>query len=94
MSRPHISHIQLSETLGLTECHPTANHKGAYWLYDKTQCINLAMGAQTPQDAFVEALTYYQERLRQVQTEYRNLQEKVDSFLVQFQDDEEEDDRY
>ena len=94
MSRPPISHIQLSDTLGLTECHPTADHKGPYWLYDECIGRNISMGAQTPQDAFVEGLTFYQERYAILKADYKELQEKVDSFLVQFQDGEEEDDRY
>jgi len=86
MSRPSISTIKLSGTLTLSECHPTAEHRGAYWLYDETRGMNLAMGAGTPQDAFVDALTYYQYRLMEVEGKYNELSEKVEHFVSQFRD--------
>jgi hypothetical protein len=71
--------VYLSKTLVLSECHPTADHRGPYWLYDKVQGMNLAMGADTPQDALVKALTYYQNRLLEVERAYKELGAKVDA---------------
>jgi hypothetical protein len=82
--RPAIAVTKLSNTLTLAECHPTAEHKGPYWLYDTTRSMNLAMGAATAQDALVEALTYYQKRLTEVETEYRELKDRVDTFVSWF----------
>lgn len=76
-----ISRTVLSSTLGLTEC------KDGYWLYDKTRGMNLSMRAKTPQDAFVEALHYYQERLREVETNHAALRTKVIAFVGDFVED-------
>lgn len=80
-----INHTVLSPTLALTEC------TDGFWLYDKTRGMNLAMRAKTAQDAFVEALEYYQVRLRQVESEYKALNTKVQSFVAEFVEDEEND---
>lgn len=58
-----IEHKKLTETLGITEC------ADGFWLYDKTRGMNLAMKEKTAQDAFVKALSYYQERLKVVEAE-------------------------
>lgn len=73
-----ISHVELTPTLALTECND------GFWLYDKTRGMNLSMRAKTPQDAFVEALTYYQRRLGEVETAHKELTAKVDAFVSQF----------
>lgn len=86
MSRPAINSTKLTDTLTLSECHPTADHRGAWWLYDKTRGMNLAMGAKTQADAFVAALTYYQDRLTTVEAEHKALKTKVDAFVAQFLD--------
>lgn len=74
--------IKLSETLNLAEC------TDGWWLYDQTRGMNLAMKAKTSTDAFVEALTYYQRRLAEVERAHSSLKEKVDAFVAQFHDDE------
>lgn len=79
-----LNHKNLSETLGLTEC------TDGFWLYDKTRGMNLAMRAKTAELAFVEALTYYQNRLSKVETEYKELNQKVQGFVEQFQDKDDE----
>lgn len=73
-----INHVQLTETLGLTEC------QDGFWLYDKTRGMNLSMRAKTPQDAFVEALGYYQRRLAEVEAKHHELETKVNAFVEQF----------
>lgn len=80
----HISSVKLSETLTMSLC------TDGYWLYDKTRGMNLSMRANTEQDAFVETLTYYQGRLKEVEEGFKSLQSKVDVFVSQFVEDEEE----
>lgn len=73
-----INHVQLTETLSLVE------RQDGFWLYDKTRGMNLSMRAKTPQDAFVEALEYYQRRLARVEKMYYDLETKVNTFVEQF----------
>ncbi len=86
MSKPPDTIVDLSETLSLCWYPPTSGHHG-FWLYDETRGMNLAMRAKSEQDAFVEALTYYQERLKELETELHSLQTKVNAFVGQFADD-------
>ena len=44
-------------------------HDG-FWLYDNVVGMNLGMKAKTEQEAFIEALSYYQRRLPQVLKEF------------------------
>jgi hypothetical protein len=67
---------------------PDMDHKGPYWLYDKTRGMNLAMGANTPEDALVQAIVYYQKRLSEVEANYKSLDGKVQGFLCQFAPEE------
>lgn len=69
---------ELSKTLALIE------RSDGWWLWDETRSMNLAMKEKTAQDAFVEALTYYQDRLGRVETEHGALSKKVDAFVAQF----------
>lgn len=81
-----ISSTELSETLTLALC------KDGYWLYDTTRGMNLSMRAKTESDAFVEALTYYQRRLQDVEKAHNCLKSRVDSFVNQFIEEENEND--
>lgn len=65
-------------TLSLCECND------GYYLYDTVLRMNISMRAKTEQDAFIGALMYYQKRLVEVKTDYRILNDKVGSFLSQF----------
>lgn len=76
--RTVISNINFDDTLSLTECTT------GWWLYDTTRGMNLSMRAKSKEDAFFEALKYYQERLIKVEKTNRNLQLKVDNFISQF----------
>jgi hypothetical protein len=82
MGRPAISSTKLSDTLTMSLCHD------GYWLHDYTRRMNLSMRAKTEQDAFVEALTYYQKRLKDVENCYACLQTRVDEFVNQFVEDD------
>ena len=82
MSRNPISVTDLSETLSISECHD------GFWLWDGTREMNLSMRAKTQVDAFVEALGYYQCRLKEVESELRDIRTKVDTFVGQFTEPE------
>ena len=77
-----ISQTRLSDTLELTECN------NGWWLYDETRSMNIAMKATTKDDAFVEALTYYQESMVELLLKYRDLKKKVDQFVSSLSVDE------
>jgi hypothetical protein len=75
------SHVVLTETLALSE-----DHHG-FWLYDKTRGMNLSMKAKSERDAFVEALTYYQRRLAEVESCLKSLSKSVEDFAAQIPKD-------
>lgn len=82
----HIKSTPLTDTLTISEC------SDGFWLYDKTCGMNLSMRAKTPQDAFVECITYYQGRLTEVEEAHRDMSAKVDVFVSQFVDEDLEED--
>ena len=71
------------DTLSLHEC------TDGYYLYDYVVGMNIAMRPKTEQDAYIEALLYYQKKLQEVKKDYKELDNKVQNFLSQF--DREED---
>lgn len=79
-----ISSTKLSSTLTLSECHD------GFWLYDKTQAMNLAIKAKSSTEAFVQALTYYQDRFSEVSIKHRDLRAKVEAFVEPFLNQEDE----
>lgn len=79
-----IAQKDLSDTLTITHC--TDGH----WLWDDVLEFNLAVKAKTEEEAFVEALMYYQKRKVELEDELKDLRAKVDSFLVQFKDEYED----
>lgn len=81
-----INHKELSPTLSMSEC------TDGFWLYDDTRGMNLAMREKTEEAAYIKALGYYQERLKEVENNYNNLKAKVDHFISQVADDD--DDHY
>lgn len=76
-----ISSRELSPTLALQTC------SDGFWLYDKTRGMNLAMGVKTEEEAFVKALGYYQQRLRDVEDELRDLRNQVEAFVTKLPED-------
>jgi len=84
------NHVDLSPTLGLSEYTDPRNGSFGFWLSDTTLGMNLAMRAKTERDAFVYALSYYQRRLAAVEQAHRELTRKVDAFVVQFVDTDDE----
>lgn len=71
------------DTLAMSEC------SDGFYLHDYIIGMNISMRAKTEQDAYIEALLYYQKRLVEVKKDYKNLDDKVNGFLSQF--DREED---
>ena len=87
--RPPIWSKDLSQTLTLA-LYPRYGEKPVgYWLWDESRGMNLAMGADRPETAFVEALHYYQKRLAEVEKSYADLRGQVDAFVGQFTQEEE-----
>lgn len=82
MSQKAIRTINLTDTLALSEC------KDGWWLYDKVVGMNLGMRCESPEAAFVEALTYYQKRLTVSKERYTKLSNKVENFVCQFVTDD------
>jgi len=77
-----IKNRKLTDDLMISEC------SDGYWLYDYTRGMNLAMKAKTPEDAFVEAITYYQKRLTKVEGEFNKLNQTVNDFIDSVSDDD------
>jgi len=89
MGRPPDRTIELnSKTVKLCE-YKSGGHVG-FWLYDTTRGFNLAMRAKSETDAFVDALHYYQKRLTEIEKAHNDLERKVDNFVSQFVEEEEE----
>lgn len=80
-----IKYNVLSKSLSISEC------TDGFWLYDESRGMNLAMREKTAEAAYLEALEYYQERLTEVEEDYKSLKAKVDHFVGQFI--EEDDDK-
>ena len=79
MSQKPDNVIKLSDTLSLSE-FTNGGAKG-FWLYDTTRGRNLSMRAETERAAFLEALEYYQQKTSDLETQFGNLQTKVDNFV-------------
>lgn len=79
-----INHTDLTGTLTITEC------TDGFWLYDYTRGMNLAMRAKTEREAFVDALEYYQKRLSDLERAHNCLNKRVNDFVSQFKDEDDE----
>lgn len=77
-----IRNIFKIESFSLDECND------GYYLYDYVQGFNIVMRAKTEQDAYIEALLHYQKSLSKSKEAYKNLSDKVDNFISQFEKDE------
>jgi hypothetical protein len=74
---------KLSDTLTISECNTNSEYLGAFWLYDYTRGMYLAMGEVSCEKALLKALDYYQKRLKQFEIDYKTLNEKVEHFIKQ-----------
>ena len=88
MSKPPEFYVKLSDTLTLSEYTSPKNGSFGFWLYDKTQGMNLAMRKKTERESFVEALNYYQGRLAKTEKDYSELRKKVDAFVSTLADND------
>ena len=79
--------MKLTTVLKTSTLELNKDNNGEYWLYDYTRKMNLGMRAKTKEDAFIEALEYYQKRLAVVEREYAALSKKVETFVDQFRED-------
>ena len=77
-----IKNVFKTDTLSLTEC------TDGFYLYDSVLGMNISMRAKTEQLAYIEALLYYQKSLQESKLYYKTLNDKVESFLVQFSEEE------
>lgn len=83
MAKKAISQIKLTDNLTMSEC------TDGYWLYDYTRGMNLSMRAKTKDDAFVEALTYYQKRCAELEKTKKKLYDSVNNFIESLSDNDE-----
>jgi len=83
MATKSIRNIKLSDTLTISEC------RDGYWLYDKTRGMNLSMRAKTEQDAYVDAITYYQKRCAEIEEKKKKLYDSVNNFIESLSDNDE-----
>ncbi len=83
MATKAIRSIKLTDTLTISEC------KDGYWLYDKTRGMNLSMKAKTEQDAYVDAITYYQKRCAEIEQKKKKLYDSVNNFIESLSDNDE-----
>lgn len=71
-----------------TDSVTITEYTDGFWLWDATRGMNLSMRSKSPIDACIEALTYYQSLLTQVETKHRELSTRVDAFVSQFQEND------
>jgi hypothetical protein len=76
-----IKNVFKLKTLSLTETNE------GYYLYDNLAGMNIVMRAKTEQDACIEALLFYQKRYLELNSTYKELDNKVQNFLSQFEKD-------
>jgi hypothetical protein len=62
--------------------------KNGFWLYDQTRGMNLSMKAPSEQQAFADAVMYYQNRLMEVEKDYLALKTLVETFVKQINYDD------
>lgn len=55
--------------------------KRGFWLWDETRKINLSVSAVNEQAAFVECIMYYQQRLKEVESNYHAMQSRLHAFM-------------
>jgi hypothetical protein len=79
-----IRNIFKTDTLLLSEC------TDGFYLYDYIEGMNVVMRAKTEQEACIKALEWYQKRLNIAKEDYKTLSNKVDSFLKQFIDEDDD----
>jgi hypothetical protein len=79
-----IKKIFKTDTLSLSECND------GFYLYDYVIQMNISMRAKTEQDAFIEALMYYQKSLQETKKNLKDIEDKVYNFIGKFDNENEE----
>ena len=79
-----IRNVFKTDTLTLTEC------TDGYYLWDKVAGFNIAIHAKSEQQALIDGLDYYQRYHSKLQKDYKELDNKVQNFLSQFDRDDEQ----
>ena len=74
--RKAIKKDRYDETLHISKCHD------GFWLYDTTRGMNLSMRSKSKDEAFFNALKYYQRRLLTVEQELNTLKGRVNLFIT------------
>ena len=70
-----IKDTKLTEFLTLSECN------NGFWLHDSRRCVNVAVMAETIEEAFIVAMEYYQKRLETAEAELHRVNEAVKTFI-------------
>ena len=95
MSRPAINSTKLNQNLILSERHPDSEcHTNNWWLYDKRAYngggANIGMRTKSRDEAFIEAIEFWAKRAILAEQKYNQLKDRVDIFVSQFAEPEEE----
>ncbi len=76
-----IRNVFKTNTLTLTEC------TDGYYLWDNVAGFNITIHAKSEQQALIEGLEYYQRYHSKLKKDYKELNDKVENFLSQFERD-------
>lgn len=78
-----IKKIFKNDNFSLSECND------GFYLYDYIAKMNIVMRAKNEQEAYMQALLYYQKKLSILKSNHEDLQGKVQTFISQFVDENE-----
>ena len=57
------------------------NLKEEYWLYDEIQGYNIVMQAKSKDEAFSEAIHYYQKRYKSLKEDSNRINNEINTFI-------------
>jgi hypothetical protein len=77
-----IRNVFKTDRLILTEC------TDGYYLWDHVAGFNIAIHAKSEQQALIDGLNYYQSYHSKLKKEHKDLNDKVQNFLSQFERDD------
>lgn len=77
-------HPSTKELITLSNC------TDGWWLWDHSRGMNLAMKEESERQSFISAIGYYQDRLTKVEREYNDMAQKVEHFVEQFKEKDED----
>lgn len=76
-----------NEVITLTKSPLTKGDNRGFWLYDKIFRVNIAMRANSEREAWIEALTYYQNSYRDIKSSHDGLVHRINTAVGQFVED-------